>query len=89
MCGSDRMVVIAVNTRHHIAYETGSELSINIPLKNVDVRAPLLEHWKTCSVQEVSGGKLVASKAEVKSGMVKLYMDELATARAFVLTRSE
>lgn len=89
MCGSDKMVLIAVNTRHHIAYETASELSINIPLKDVSVRMPLPEHWKTCSVQEVREGKLVPFKAEVKAKTVTMPMDELATARAFVLTRSE
>lgn len=87
MCGPDDVVVIAVNTNHHIAYETKSELAINIPTKNAVIEAALPPGFKDCTIREVVDGKLVPAAGKVEKGKVKLTLDELATARAFVVSR--
>lgn len=87
MCGPDAMVVIAVNTNHHVAYETQKEVSINIPTRNATIEAPLPPTFKDCKIQEVVGGKLVPAAGTLDNGRVKITMDELATARAFIISR--
>jgi len=86
MCGPDRLVVVAVNTYHYMAYETQYETSFHFPLKNVSVTVPLPDHLRDCRVEEVNGGKLVPARFEAGKGTVTLPMDELDAARAFVVT---
>ena len=86
MCGPDRLVVIAVNTYHYMAYETRYETSFHFPLKNVSVTIPLPAALKSAKVEEVVDGRLSAFPCEIVRGTLTLPLDKLDAARAFVVT---
>jgi hypothetical protein len=86
MCGSDKLVVIAVNTNHYIGFETKYEYSFHEPAKDVELSIPLPRGFHEPKVQEVKDGTLVPSSGEVRDGALHLKVDILDTARAFVLS---
>lgn len=86
MCGPDKMVFVAVNTQD-IASKKGKVLTSYVkPLKNVKLSFDLPPRFKGSAVSEVSGGTLVPAKATVKDGQVRMTLDELKAARAFVVS---
>lgn len=87
MCGPDSLAVVAVNTRHHIGFETKGEVSTNVPVKNASIQAALPPDFGKVTVSEVVDGKLTPVKAEVKGGKVRILLDEISSARAFVISR--
>lgn len=89
MCGRNRMVVIAVNKAHHIGFNTSTEFAWHFPAKNVVISVSLPRHFANCRVQEVANGSLVPASGKVEKGKLHLSLDELDTAREFVVTGYE
>jgi len=87
MCGPDCVILIAVNTDHYIGFETKYETSWNFPQRNVVVKAALPPSFRKCKVNEVKDGQLVPVPAVFRNGTISLKLDELATARAFVIRK--
>lgn len=87
MCGPDAVVLVAVNTRHHIGFETKGEVSINVPVRNAAVEAALPSGFADCTVSEARNGELVPVSAVVRNNRVRLQLDEIADARAFLIRR--
>ncbi len=87
MCGPDAVVLVAVNTKHHIGFETKGEVSINVPTRNAVIEAALPSGFTECTVSEVRGGKLAPINADIRNNRVKIILDEIADARAFLIRR--
>lgn len=85
MCGRDHMVVVAVNKGHRIGFCTSNEFAWHFPAKNAAIDVPLPPHLTRCGVWEVKAGALAPLSADVKRGRLRLVLDELDTARAFVV----
>jgi hypothetical protein len=86
MCGQDKMVLIVVNKGHHIGYNTQPGFAWNFPAKDVGVSVPLPTHFKSCRIEEVKDGKLTPAQAEFMRGKMKMKLDEVDTARAFLIS---
>ena len=85
MAGPDTMVIIVVNKRYHIAYNTVGHQSVHRVARDVELSVPVPAHFADCTVQEVHEGRLVSVSAGVENGRLKLALDAIETARAFVV----
>ena len=81
------MLVVVVNTDHFIDFSASGAGSRHNPLKNAAIQVALPPHFKKCAVSEVKDGQLLPFKVDVNKGILKLTLDELSTARAFVVSR--
>ncbi len=88
MCARDHVVVMVVNKGHYIGYNTKKVHAWHAPAANVDVVTPLPRHFRRCRIQEVKDGALVPAEGRVKSGRLHLKLDEVNTARAFLISAS-
>lgn len=86
MCGREAVVLIAVNKGHHIGFNTSNEFAWHFPADDVTIRLPLPAHLANCRVSEVSNGALIHASGDVEKGVLRLTLDRLDTARAFVIT---
>jgi hypothetical protein len=89
VCGPDALALIVVNRKHYIGFETKSTYAWHEPARNVDISVPLPKHLRSCLVREVKDGKLVPFAAEVGKDAVRLRLDSVDTARAFVIVKGE
>ena len=87
MCGRDRVVLVAVNTNYTIDYSLPGAPAATVPGRNVRLSVALPRNFRGAEVHEVRGGRLIPFDARVQSGELKLTLDELATARAFLISR--
>jgi hypothetical protein len=86
MCGPSTMVVIVVNKGHHIGYNTNQGFAWHMPSKDVSVSVPLPAQLRSSRIQEVRGGKLVSFSGETSRNELRLSLDAVDTARAFVIS---
>ncbi len=86
LCGRDHMVIVAVNEGHYIGYNTVSSFAWHTPAREVDITVALPSHFRRCRIQEVKDGTLVPAGGKVKSGGLHLKLDEVNTARAFLVS---
>lgn len=99
MCGADDVVVIVVNRKHYIGFETKTEHAWHTPAKDVELAVPLRDHFRRCRVREVKDGTisdfglrisdLGKAEAAVKNGVLRLKLGSVDTARAFVISAGE
>jgi len=89
MCGSDKLVVIVVNTKHYIAFETRNECSLHEVTRDVDVSIQLPPEFQCCKVEEINNGRLISMPGKVEKGALRLKLDVLDTARAVLISRLE
>ena len=88
MSGPDNLVVILVNKDHYMGYNTCNAHAWHNPAADVNLTIPLPPHFGGCLVREVKDGKLVQMDAAVERGQLRLALDEVDTARAFVVTNA-
>jgi hypothetical protein len=87
MCGPDSVVVVVVNRDHYIAYNTRGEFAFHNTPRDVKVDIPLPAGFGKCVVQEVKGGSLVEAAGKVSGGRLKMKLDAVDSARAFVVSK--
>ncbi len=89
MCGRGDIVVIVVNRKHYIGFETRTEHAWHTPAENVELTVALPGHFKRGRVREVKDGTisdLGPAEAAVRNGILRLKLDSIDTARAFVIS---
>ena len=86
MCGADKIIAIAINKKHHIGYNTVNHTPFHFPAKNVTLNIPLPQHFNNCSIQEVRDGQRLKTKATFEAASARIHLDEVDTARTFIIT---
>jgi hypothetical protein len=87
MCGANTMVLIAINTKHTIDFSAKDEPRRHEALNDVELKFALPRHFTNCRITEVRDGKLVPFKAVFRKSAAYLTLDELDTARVFVVAQ--
>jgi len=86
MAGPDRIIVVVVNKRHEIAYNTVGHHPVHLVAHDVDLSVPVPPHFADCTVQEVRQGQFVEAAAYVENARLRLSLDTIDTARVFIVT---
>ena len=86
LCGADHVVVIVVDTDHHIGFETRTTYAWHTPASNVKLAVPLPAHFRGCRVQEIKDGEFVPFAGELTKEGLRLELDSVDTARAFLIS---
>ncbi len=86
MCGRDHVVLVVVNKGHYVGYNTRFEHAWHTPASDVKLDVSLPGHFRKCRVEEVKDGRLVPAAATVRRAEMRLNLDEVDTARAFLIS---
>jgi len=90
MCGRDAMALIVVNTGHLIDYDTPNAEASHEVAPNVSVNLKLPRHFRRYNVLEIEDGSLkLFENYSTQRGTLNLTLDEVDTARAFVIEAEE
>ena len=84
LCGRDRIVLVVVNRRHSTGFDDKG--ITHLPAVDVRISLSLPGSFRNCRVEEVRDGRLVKAECQVKQGRLDLQLDEVDTARAFLIT---
>ncbi|MDH7602446.1 MAG: hypothetical protein QHI38_09915 [Armatimonadota bacterium] len=87
MCGPDAAVIVLVNTRHYIAFETQRETSFHFPLKGVRATVELPPGFNSAIVEEVVDGMLKPIPHALGNNRLTLNLDSIDAARVFLVRK--
>ena len=86
LCGPDHVVLIVVNQNHYIGFETKYTYAWHEPARNASISLALPNHFRRCQVVEISGGRLRPMRSTVRGSELRLQLDKVDTARAFLIS---
>jgi hypothetical protein len=86
LCGREAMAAVVVNKGHVIGFNTVNHFAWHFPARDVEIAVPLPARLQKCQVREVKDGQLAPVASEIRDGQVRLKLDVVDTARAFVFT---
>jgi hypothetical protein len=85
MCGSGAVVAIAVNKNHIIDFNTKEQAARHVPAEDETIKINVPRHFTSPRVRELRDGELVPVDAQLRKSAVYIKIDELDTARAFLI----